>query len=239
MAEGRYLSDELTLYYGLVPRTNRGIFAINQLPDLAERYPSRLAQCARGAMCRCLQGRGPPLLTPCSSPRPTLRTTRTAAAPTAVEGDRFGAQIRTHYPLLTSIRECRGICEAGGCGRSRGAGDPRISVPEYMTEIVATLSHLARSSPHINQRSGVSVRLTVSNSETLVANAPAPSLASRRARCGCRVSDLEALASSTAGKVEIETIEDGRDEQIIEAPPCAPPCYPCSKNVSAPKPCAT
>jgi magnesium chelatase subunit I len=85
-----------------------------------------------------------------------------------------------------------------------------------MSEIVATLSHLARQSPHINQRSGVSVRLTVSNIETLVANAARRSLLNGETDVVPRVSDLEALASSTAGKVEIESIEEGRDEQIVE-----------------------
>jgi magnesium chelatase subunit I len=91
-----------------------------------------------------------------------------------------------------------------------------VEVPSYMAEIVATLSHLARQSPHINQRSGVSVRLTVSNLETLVANAARRSLLHGETDVVPRVSDLEALASSTAGKVEIESLEEGRDEQIVE-----------------------
>ena len=85
-----------------------------------------------------------------------------------------------------------------------------------MAEIVAELSQLARRSPHINQRSGVSVRLTVSNLETLVANAARRTLIHGETDVVPRVSDLEALASSTAGKLEIETIEEGRDEQIVE-----------------------
>jgi magnesium chelatase subunit I len=85
-----------------------------------------------------------------------------------------------------------------------------------MTEIVATLSHLARQSPHINQRSGVSVRLTVANLETLVANAARRALRQGETDVVPRVSDLDALASSTSGKVEIETLEEGRDGQVIE-----------------------
>jgi magnesium chelatase subunit I len=85
-----------------------------------------------------------------------------------------------------------------------------------MAEIVATLSQLARTSPHINQRSGVSVRLTVANTETLVANATRRALIHGESEVVPRVSDLEALASSTAGKVEIESIEEGRDEQIVD-----------------------
>ncbi|HMQ25180.1 MAG TPA: hypothetical protein PKA98_04265 [Acidimicrobiales bacterium] len=92
----------------------------------------------------------------------------------------------------------------------------RVSVPDYMSEIVATISHLARQSPHVNQASGVSVRLTVSNEETLVANAIRRSLHLGERDVVPRVSDLEALVSSTAGKVEIEAIEEGRDAQIVE-----------------------
>src|SRR5580704_9006391 len=85
-----------------------------------------------------------------------------------------------------------------------------------MEEIVANLSQLARSSPHINQRSGVSVRLTVSNYETLTASAVRRALRLGESEAVPRVSDLEALASSTSGKVEIETIDEGRDGQVVE-----------------------
>src|SRR5205085_4487448 len=126
--------------------------------------------------------------------------------------DRFGAQIRTHYPLDVDTEVAIAKQEV----RPLDAPGIRVSVPEFMTEIVAMLSQLARESPHINQRSGVSVRLTVSNSETLVANALRRALRHGERDVVPRVSDLEALASSTAGKVEIESLEEGRDEQIVE-----------------------
>ena len=126
--------------------------------------------------------------------------------------DRFGAQIRTHYPLEVETEVAIAHQEV----RPLEAPGIRVSVPEFMTEIVATLSHLARSSAHINQRSGVSVRLTVSNAETLVANATRRALRHGEKEVVPRVSDLEALASSTSGKVEIEALEEGRDEQIVE-----------------------
>ena len=91
-----------------------------------------------------------------------------------------------------------------------------VDVPDYMTEIVATISQLARQSPHINQRSGVSVRLSVANYETLVASAARRSLRLGEPNAAPRISDLEALASSTSGKVEIETIDEGRDAQVVE-----------------------
>src|SRR5213075_2377037 len=123
-----------------------------------------------------------------------------------------GAQIRTHYPLEVDTEVAIAKQEV----RPLEAPGIRVSVPEFMTEIVAMLSHLARESSHINQRSGVSVRLTVSNSETLVANAMRRALRHGERDVVPRVSDLEALASSTAGKVEIESLEEGTDSKVIE-----------------------
>jgi len=85
-----------------------------------------------------------------------------------------------------------------------------------MTEVIATVSHLARQSPHISQRSGVSVRLSVSNQEVLVANAVRRGLAAGESTVAPRVCDLEALPAATAGKVEVETVEEGREGQILE-----------------------
>ncbi|MGE0309293.1 MAG: magnesium chelatase, partial [Acidimicrobiia bacterium] len=96
-------------------------------------------------------------------------------------------------------------------------GDVSVSVPDYMAEVVATFSHLARQSPHVNQRSGVSVRLSVANFETLCANAIRRAVRLGERHVVPRVSDLDALAASTSGKVEIESIEDGREGQIIES----------------------
>src|SRR5690606_33017002 len=126
--------------------------------------------------------------------------------------DRFGSQIRTHYPLTVETEVAIARQEA----RPFDAEGVRVTVPDHMTEIVATLSHLARDSAHINQRSGVSVRLTVSNHEVMVANATRRALRHGEREVAPRVSDLEALAASTMGKVEIESLDDGRDEQIAE-----------------------
>jgi magnesium chelatase subunit I len=212
VAEGRYLSDELTLHYGLVPRTNRGIFAINELPDLAERIQVGLLNVLEE---RDVQIRGYKIRLPLdvllfASANPEDYTNRGRII-TPLK-DRFGAQIRTHYPLdvETEVEIARQEV------RPLEAEGVRVLVPEYMADIVAHLSQLARQSPHINQRSGVSVRLTVSNLETLVANAARRALVHGETDVVPRVSDLEALASSTAGKVEIESIDEGRDEQVVE-----------------------
>jgi magnesium chelatase subunit I len=212
VAEGRYLSDELTLHYGLVPRTNRGVFAINELPDLAERIQVGLLNVLEE---RDVQVRGYKIRLPLdvmlvASANPEDYTNRGRII-TPLK-DRFGAQIRTHYPLDVET-EMQVVAQEARTGEAEGI---RISVPSYLTEIVATLSHLARQSPHINQASGVSVRLTVANQETLVANALRRALRHGETDVVPRVSDLEALTSSTAGKVEIESMEEGRDEEIID-----------------------
>jgi magnesium chelatase subunit I len=212
VAEGRYLSDELTIHYGLVPRTNRGIFAINELPDLAERIQVGLLNVLEE---RDVQVRGYKIRLPIdvlllASANPEDYTNRGRII-TPLK-DRFGSQIRTHYPLDVETEVAIAHQEA----RPLQAEGIRVSVPSYMTEIVATLSHLARQSPHINQRSGVSVRLTVANHETLVANATRRALRHGEREVSPRVSDLDALAASTMGKVEIESLEEGRDEQIAE-----------------------
>jgi magnesium chelatase subunit I len=212
VAEGRYLSDELTLHYGLVPRTNRGIFAINELPDLAERIQVGLLNVLEE---RDVQVRGYKIRLPLdvllvASANPEDYTNRGRII-TPLK-DRFGAQIRTHYPLdvdteLAVIHQEAVPLNVDGL---------QVDVPRFMQEIVATLSQLARSSPHINQRSGVSVRLSVANYETLVASAARRALRLGESEAVPRVSDLEALASSTSGKVEIESVDEGRDGQIVD-----------------------
>jgi magnesium chelatase subunit I len=212
VAEGRYLSDELTLHYGLVPRTNRGIFAINELPDLAERIQVGLLNVLEE---RDVQIRGYKIRLPLdvllfASANPEDYTNRGRII-TPLK-DRFGAQIRTHYPLDVDTE----VAIARQESRPLESEGVRVVVPDYMADVVAQLSQLARQSPHINQRSGVSVRLTVSNLETLVANATRRALVHGESDVVPRVSDLDALASSTAGKVEIESIDEGRDEQVVE-----------------------
>jgi len=212
VAEGRYLSDELTLHYGLIPRTNRGIFAINELPDLAERIQVGLLNVLeeRDVQVRGYKVRLPLDVMLVASANPEDYTNRGRLI-TPLK-DRFGSQIRTHYPLEVETEMAIALQEA----RFLDAEGITVTVPEVMTEIVTTFSHVARASPHVNQRSGVSVRMTVSNLEVLVANAARRALAQGETHVVPRVSDLDALAASTSGKIEIESMEDGRDGQIID-----------------------
>ncbi len=213
VAEGRYLSDELTLHFGLVPRTNRGIFALNELPDLAERIQVGLLNVLeeRDVQIRGYKIRLPLDVVLVASANPDDYTNRGRII--SPLKDRFGSQIRTHYPLEVATEVAIMRQEA----RPGAVVDIPMRLPDYMEDVVATFSHLARQSSHVNQRSGVSVRLSVSNIEVLGANALRRSLRSGEREVVPRVSDLEALASSTSGKIEIETLEEGREGQIIEA----------------------
>jgi magnesium chelatase subunit I len=212
VAEGRYLSDELTLHYGLVPRTNRGIFALNELPDLAERIQVGLLNVLeeRDVQVRGYKIRLPLDLLLVASANPEDYTNRGRII-TPLK-DRFGSQIRTHYPLDVETEVAISEQEA----RPFAADGVRVQVPDFMAEVVGMLSHLARESAHVNQSSGVSVRLTTANREVLVANATRRALRHGETDVVPRITDLDALASSTSGKVEIETLEEGREGQIVE-----------------------
>jgi len=212
VAEGRYLSDELTLHYGLVPRTNRGIFAINELPDLAERIQVGLLNVLeeRDVQIRGYKIRLPLDVMLVASANPEDYTNRGRLI-TPLK-DRFGSQVRTHYPLDVETEVAIIVQEASPFS----AEGIEVVVPEFMTDIVATLSQQARQSPHISQRSGVSVRLSVSNYEVMVANAARRALLANEDQVVPRVCDLEALPAATAGKIEIESIEEGREGQILD-----------------------
>ena len=212
VAEGRYLSDELTLHYGLVPRTNRGIFAINELPDLSERIQVGLLNVLEE---RDVQVRGYKIRLPLdvllvASANPEDYTNRGRII-TPLK-DRFGSQIRTHYPLDVATEMEIVRQEA----RPATIGDVQVHYPAFMEEIVAQISHLARANANVSQRSGVSVRVSVSNHELLAANAVRRGLRAGETMVAPRVSDLEALVASTAGKIEIESVDDGREGAVFE-----------------------
>ena len=210
VAEGRYLSDELALHYGLVPRVNRGIFAVNELPDLAERIQVGLLNVLeeRDVQIRGHRIRLPLDIVLVATANPEDYTNRGRII-TPLK-DRFGAQIRTHYPLDTATEVT--IMEAEAQLPESGV---QVTVPEYLKEVVAEMTQLARRSPHLNQRSGVSVRLTIANYETLVANAVRRALRTGEPVAVPRVSDLSSMLSSTQGKIEVEALEEGQEDQVV------------------------
>jgi magnesium chelatase subunit I len=216
VAEGRYLSDELTLHYGLVPRTNRGIFAMNELPDLAERIQVGLLNVLeeRDVQIRGYKIRLPIDVLLMASANPEDYTNRGRMI-TPLK-DRFGSQIRTHYPLDVATEVAIMKQEAAPLDIETADGPITVSVPEYLGDVVATFTHLARASNQVNQRSGVSVRLSVSNYESLSANALRRGLKAGERSVVARVDDLDALPASSQGKIEIESLEEGREGFILD-----------------------
>ncbi|MGZ6371882.1 MAG: magnesium chelatase, partial [Candidatus Limnocylindria bacterium] len=216
VAEGRYLSDELTIHYGLIPHTNRGIFALNELPDLAERIQVGLLNLMeeRDVQIRGYKVRLNLDLFVVASANPEDYTSRGRII-TPLK-DRFGAQIRTHYPEDPETEIAIMEAEWLAFDDETAASVP-VQVPSFMKEIVAELSQLARRSSEVSQRSGVSVRVTIANHETLVAAALKRAVRLGEPIAAPRVSDLGAIVASTAGKIELETLGDEtREEKVIE-----------------------
>jgi magnesium chelatase subunit I len=212
VAEGRYLSDELTIHYGLVPRHNRGIFAINELPDLAERIQVGLLNIMeeRDVQIRGYRIRMPLDVLVVVTANPEDYTNRGRII-TPLK-DRYGSQIRTHYPRNVEYEIA--IMEQE---RTSFEGDEHpVTVPPYMKEVVAEITRLARRSPDINQRSGVSVRASIADYESLLANAFRRAIRLKEKQIVPRLSDLPYIIPSISGKLEFETAEEEREEQIID-----------------------
>jgi magnesium chelatase subunit I len=211
VAEGRYLSDELTIHYGLLPRTHRGIFALNELPDLAERIQVGLLNIMeeRDVQIRGYKVRLPIDVYVVASANPEDYTNRGRII-TPLK-DRFGSQVRTHYPRR--LEHEIAIMEAE---RTAFPVDGvRTAMPEYMKQVVAELTHLARKASEISQRSGVSVRVTICNWENLLSSALKRAIRLGEKDAAPRVSDLGALVASTAGKIELETLGDASEEKVL------------------------
>lgn len=212
IAEGRYLSDELAIHYGLIPRTNRGIFCINELPDLAERIQVGLFNLMeeRDVQIKGYRVRLALDVLVVASANPEDYTNRGRII-TPLK-DRYGAQIRTHYPQEIDHEISIMEKERGRFPDTEG----RVVVPQYVKELLAEFTALARKHPEINQRSGVSVRVSIANYETVVANALRRAIAESEEYAVPRVTDLSFMIASTLGKVELETMEEGREHKIIE-----------------------
>src|SRR5256714_9728039 len=218
-AEGRYLSDESTMHYGLIPRSNRGIFAINELPDLAPRIQVGLFNVLEE---RDVQIRGYPIrlnLDVCIvfSANPEDYTNRGRIV-TPLK-DRIGSVVRTHYP--ESVAEGIQIAEQNAwLTRHEGASASgvRVDVPKFMAEIVEEMVRLARSSPHVSQASGVSVRTSIANLETVVSNAERRGIVTGESRFVPRICDLNYLIASSRGKIEMTLAEeDGAEDKLIQS----------------------
>jgi len=213
VAEGRYLADEETIHYGLIPRTNRGIFAINELPDLTEKVQVGLFNLMeeKDVQIKGYKIRLPVDLVFVASANPEDYTSRGRII-TPLK-DRFDIQIRTHYPK--TVADEVAIMEQE-CSYPLDAGMP-VRIPQFLKEILAQITFEARASNEINQASGVSVRVTINNLETVLSNAEKRAVRNGDSEIVPRLSDLPSLYASTAGKIELEYVgEDKKEDDLIE-----------------------
>ncbi len=211
VAEGRTLGDEETIHWGLVPRHHRGIVAINELPDLPERIQVALLNVLEE---RDVQIRGYSLRLPLdvllvATANPDDYTNRGRII--SPLKDRFGAQVRTHYPRTIDDEIAIVLAEA-----TAPPPDVPVHVPRFLDEVLAELVRLLRESPDINQRSGVSVRFTIGAHETLVAGA-----VRRAARTGARLAvprvvDLRAVLPAALGRIEFDLLDDGGEVEVVD-----------------------
>jgi magnesium chelatase subunit I len=205
VAEGRTLGDPETVHYGLVPRFNRGIFSVNELPDLAERIQVALLNVLEE---RDVQIRGYALRLPLdlllvASANPEDYTNRGRII-TPLK-DRFGAEVRTHYPLRLSD-EIELITQEA---------ELSATLPAHLLEVVARFTRLVRESTAIDQRSGISARFAVAGAETVAASALRRAALTGEADPVARVCDLPGIVDALRGKVEFEVSEEGRERDVL------------------------
>ena len=212
IAEGRYLADESTLHFGLIPRVNHGIFAINELPDLAERIQVGLLNVLEE---RDVQIRGHKIRLPLDvflvvTANPEDYTNRGRLI-TPLK-DRFGSQVRTHYPQTPSEEMSIVHQEATPLDLQ----DRSLDVPDFMEAIAVEITHLARDSADINQRSGVSVRTSITVYETMLANAFRRALQLGEMVVVPRISDLQFVVPALYGKLEFEVFDESEEDAVVE-----------------------
>jgi len=211
VAQGLSLADEETMHFGLVPRTHRGIFCINELPDLTEKVQVGLFNVMeeRDVQVKGYRIRLPIDVLVVASANPEDYTSRGRII-TPLK-DRYAAQVRTHYPPTREL-ELEIVRQEADLPRLAGT---RLHVPPWMEDVVAEITFQARASPDVNQASGVSVRMTIANYETLVANAARRALRTGEPEAVPRICDLDALESSTLGKIELEYAGADRSEAEV------------------------
>jgi magnesium chelatase subunit I len=205
VAEGRTLGDPETVHYGLVPRFNRGIFSVNELPDLAERIQVALLNVLEE---RDVQIRGYALRLPLdvllvASANPEDYTNRGRII-TPLK-DRFGAEVKTHYPLRLTD-------EIGLISQEAAL---TASVPTHLLDVVARFTRLVRESTSVDQRSGVSARFAIAAAETVAASALRRAAITDEPDAVARVCDLPSIVDSLLGKVEFEVSEEGRERDVL------------------------
>jgi len=213
VAEGRYLADEDTIHYGLVPRSNRGIFAINELPDLTEKVQVGLFNLMeeKDVQIKGYKIRLPLDVVIVATANPEDYTSRGRII-TPLK-DRFDVQIRTHYPRRIEDEIAIMEQEIPALDRLERV----VRVPDFLKQVIAQFTFEARACAEISQTSGVSVRVTINNYESMISNAEKRAVRLREREVVPRLSDLHAVFASTSGKIEIEYAgEDRTQEDVIE-----------------------
>ncbi|MCS5498153.1 ATP-binding protein [Cnuibacter physcomitrellae] len=205
VAEGRSLGDPDTIHFGLIPRSHRGIVAINELPDLAERIQVAMLNVMEE---RDIQIRGYVLRLPLdvlvmASANPEDYTNRGRII-TPLK-DRFGAEIRTHYPLELDAE----------IAVIRQEADLVAEVPDALIEILARFTRNLRESSSVDQRSGVSARFAIAGAETIAASALHRAAVQGESDAVARVVDLETAVEVLRGKIEFEAGEEGRETEVL------------------------
>ena len=213
VAEGRTLGDPETIHYGLVPRTNRGIFCLNELPDLAERIQVALLNVLeeRDIGVRGYSLRLPLDIVLVASANPEDYTNRGRII-TPLK-DRFGAEIRTHYPISLEAELALINQESQLAWRD---GDPGAVLPVHLVQVIARFTRLVRASPAVDSRSGVSARFAIAAAEAVAASAVRRAAITGEEQPVARVCDLPAVVSTLRGKVEFEVSEEGREQEVLD-----------------------
>jgi magnesium chelatase subunit I len=198
---GRDLGDELTIHYGLLPRANRGIFAVNELPDLAGKIQVGLFNIMQEGD---IQIKGYPVRMPLDvllvfTANPEDYTARGKII-TPLK-DRIGSEIRTHYPA--TVEEGVAITEQEAWV-ARDGGRSAVEVPRYIREVVEQTAFLAREDKRIDRRSGVSQRLPIACLESVVSSAEQRAVRNHEARSTARIADVYAALPAITGKMELE-----------------------------------
>jgi magnesium chelatase subunit I len=213
VAEGRTLGDPETIHFGLVPRTNRGVFCLNELPDLAERIQVALLNVLEE---RDIGVRGYALRLPLdivlvASANPEDYTNRGRII-TPLK-DRFGAEIRTHYPtsLASELALIRQEARVSWDGEEPGA-----LLPDHLIQVLARFTRLVRSSPAVDDRSGVSARFAIAAAEAVAASAVRRAAITGEEQPVARVCDLSSIVATLRGKVEFEVSEEGREHEVLD-----------------------
>ena len=207
---GQDLSNELTMHYGLLPRANRGIFAINELPDLAGKIQVALFNIMQEGD---VQIKGYPVrleldIVLAFSANPEDYTARGKIV-TPLK-DRIGSEIRTHYP--ETIEEGMAITAQEAWSER---GSTKINIPQYLREVIEQVAFSAREDKKVDKRSGVSQRLPISTLELVVSNAERRALLHGEKVVVPRVSDLYAAMPGITGKLELEYEGEMRGADVV------------------------